>query len=103
MQTANGRNGRQHGGGIEGFNTFLAYYPDDKLTVVVLSNINGDAPTQIARKLADGRAWRPFKPPPSAKKSRCRPQRSRSIVGTYELAPGVNMWIRLEGDHLTTH
>lgn len=28
-----------HDGGIEGFNTSLAYYPDDKLTVVVLANL----------------------------------------------------------------
>lgn len=42
----------EHGGGIEGFNTFLAYYPEDKLTVAVLSNVNGGAPTEIARKLA---------------------------------------------------
>src|SRR5262245_61989948 len=30
-----------HNGGIEGFNTSMAYYPDDKLTVVVLANLNG--------------------------------------------------------------
>lgn len=42
----------QHGGGIEGFNTFLAYHPDDKLTVIVLANLNGQAPNAIAAKLA---------------------------------------------------
>jgi len=41
-----------HGGGIEGFNTFLAYYPEDKLTVVALSNLNGDAPQAIVTGLA---------------------------------------------------
>src|SRR6476661_3956575 len=38
VQTAHGRKVVQHGGGIDGFNTFLAYYPDDKLTVAVLAN-----------------------------------------------------------------
>ncbi|MGA7412831.1 MAG: serine hydrolase domain-containing protein, partial [Bryobacteraceae bacterium] len=38
VETENGRQRISHGGGIEGFNTFLAYYPTDKLTVVVLSN-----------------------------------------------------------------
>jgi len=52
VQTIEGRKIVQHGGGIEGFNTFLAYYPDDKLTVVVLANINGRAPTAMAAKLA---------------------------------------------------
>jgi CubicO group peptidase (beta-lactamase class C family) len=53
VQTASGRRVIQHGGGIEGFNTLLAYYPDSKVTVAVLANINGQAPGQIAAKLAD--------------------------------------------------
>ena len=58
VQTASGRKVIQHGGGIDGFNTFLAYYPDTKVTVAVLGNLNGQAPTQIATKLAEARAWR---------------------------------------------
>src|SRR4030095_14337639 len=53
VQTASGRKVIQHGGGIEGFNTFLAYYPDSKVTVVVLANLNGQTPNQIAGKLGD--------------------------------------------------
>jgi hypothetical protein len=30
----------------------MAYYPDDKLTVIVLGNLNGGAPGDIAGKLA---------------------------------------------------
>jgi CubicO group peptidase (beta-lactamase class C family) len=55
VRTKNGRTVIEHGGGIEGFNTQLTYYPDDKLTVVVLGNVNGAAPGEIAAKLA---AWR---------------------------------------------
>jgi CubicO group peptidase (beta-lactamase class C family) len=40
-----------HNGGIEGFNTSLNYYPDDKLTVIVLGNLTGGAPDQIASSL----------------------------------------------------
>ena len=40
-----------HGGAIEGFNTSLAYYPEDKITVIVLGNVNGGAPDEIARLL----------------------------------------------------
>jgi CubicO group peptidase (beta-lactamase class C family) len=43
----------EHGGGIEGFNTHLAYYPDDKVVVVVLANVNGRAPEQITERLSD--------------------------------------------------
>src|SRR5215472_4500135 len=57
VRSVNGRQEIQHGGGIEGFNTLLAYYPDDKTTVVVLANLNGSAPNDIASdlyKLAEG-------------------------------------------------
>jgi CubicO group peptidase (beta-lactamase class C family) len=53
--TSTMRNGRRviaHGGGIDGFNTYLAYYPESKTTVIVLSNINGNVPGTLAGQLA---------------------------------------------------
>ena len=58
VRTANGRKVVQHGGGIDGFNTFLAYYPDNKLTVAVLANINGETPSQIADEARRSRVRR---------------------------------------------
>jgi hypothetical protein len=52
VRTVKGRKLIEHGGGIEGFNTQLSYYPDDKLTVVVLGNLNGSAPREIATEMA---------------------------------------------------
>ena len=43
----------EHGGGIDGFNTMLAWYPDAKLAVVVLGNLNGVAPGKIAAAIAE--------------------------------------------------
>ena len=40
-----------HGGGIQGFNAWLGYDPDKKVTVAVLANLNGGAPTNIGRQL----------------------------------------------------
>ena len=102
VQTANGRKVIQHGGGIEGFNTFLAYYPDAKLTVAVLANLNGQAPDRIASMLAD-LAHGGTVQLTSERKEIALPVATLSkYVGTYELAPGVNMFMRLVGDHLTT-
>ena len=102
VQTANGRKVIQHGGGIDGFNTFLAYYPDDRLTVAVLANINGQTPNQIAAKLAD-LAYGVAVQLTSERKEITLPVATLSkYVGTYELQPGVDMMIRLDGDHLTT-
>jgi CubicO group peptidase (beta-lactamase class C family) len=42
-----------HAGSVQGFNTVMTYYPDEKLLVVALSNINGNAPDYIVGHLAD--------------------------------------------------
>ena len=100
--TANGRKVVQHGGGIDGFNTYLAYYPDTKTTVAVLANINGEAPTQMAAKLADV-AHGVVVTLTSQRKEISLPVATLAkYVGTYEVAPGVNMMMRLVGDQLTT-
>lgn len=51
VRTVDGRKMFAHGGGIEGFNTSMSYSPDDKLTVVVLANVNGPAAGELASKL----------------------------------------------------
>lgn len=48
----NGHKKVEHGGGIEGFNTDVAYWPDERLAVIVLGNLNGQAPGEIAKELA---------------------------------------------------
>ena len=102
VQTVSGRKVIHHGGGIDGFNTFLAYYPDTKVTVAVLANINGQAPGQIAAKLGD-LAHGGTVQTTSERKEIALPAATLSkYVGTYELGPGINMMIRLVGDHLTT-
>ena len=101
VQTAGGRRVVQHGGGIDGFNTFLAYYPDDKLTVAVLANINGQTPNQIAAKLADLAHGGTVQLTSERKEIALPPASLERYVGTYELAPGVNLMVRLDVDHLT--
>ena len=76
--------------------------PRQQLTVAVLANINGQAPTQIAAKLAD-LAHGGTVPLTSERKEITLPVATLSkYVGTYEVAPGINMMMRLVGDHLTT-
>lgn len=46
-----------HGGGIQGFNAWLAYDPDREVTVVVLANLNGGSANKLGlqlMKLAQG-------------------------------------------------
>lgn len=56
-KTANGDRIFSHSGGIEGFNTWIGYIPAENLIVIVLANLNGGAPDNIANdltKVADG-------------------------------------------------
>ena len=47
-----GRRVFNHSGGIEGFSTHIARYPDDNVTVIVLSNQQRTNPNAIATDLA---------------------------------------------------
>jgi Domain of unknown function (DUF3471) len=89
-----------HGGGIEGFNTELAYYPDDKLTVVVLGNLNGDAPGEIATQLAALVHGEKVVLPAERKEITVSPSILAKYVGTYELTPTFSVIITLENGQL---
>ena len=100
VQTAGGHKVIDHGGGIEGFNTELAYYPDDKLTVVVLGNVNGGAPGDIARKLASLAHGETVKLQSERKEITLDPKVLARYVGAYQMAGGPAMLVTLENNQL---
>ena len=100
VHTANGHKVISHGGGIEGFNTFLAYYPDDKMTVAVLANLNGSAPEQIAGQLAAIAHGENVQLPTERKEVTVSPKILAEYAGTYELSPGFDLVVTLEGTQL---
>jgi CubicO group peptidase (beta-lactamase class C family) len=100
VRTRNGRKVIDHGGGIEGFNTFLAYYPGDKLTVVALANLNGNAPQEIAAKLASVAHGEQVRVPSERKEITVSPRILGQYAGVYQFAPGIDMVITLAGDQL---
>lgn len=92
----------EHGGGIEGFNTDMAYYPDDKLTVIVLGNLNGGAPGDIAGKLAAVTHGEKVVLQSERKEITVPHEVLAKYVGNYELRPGIFIVMSLDGDHLFT-
>jgi CubicO group peptidase (beta-lactamase class C family) len=102
VHTANGHKVIEHGGGIEGFNTSLAYYPEDKLTVVVLANLNGQAPEAIAGKLAAMAHGENVVLPSERKEITVSPAILEKYVGTYELMPNFDLVMTLEGGQFMT-
>lgn len=99
-RTEKGRTMIEHGGGIEGFNTEMVYYPDDKLTVIVLGNLNGGAPNEIAASLASIAHGETVVLPSERKEIVVPRDVLAHYVGTYELVPTFSIVITLEGDQL---
>jgi CubicO group peptidase (beta-lactamase class C family) len=97
-----GRKRISHGGGIQGFTTMLAYYPDSKVSTAVLANLNGRAADQIAAhlgKLAHGEAVQLT----TERKEITLPRETlAAYVGTYELTPQIKVMITLDGGQLMT-
>jgi CubicO group peptidase (beta-lactamase class C family) len=52
VRTVDGHKNISHAGSIYGFNSFLSYYPGEKLAVVALSNLNSPAGQAISQELA---------------------------------------------------
>jgi CubicO group peptidase (beta-lactamase class C family) len=102
VSTVKGHKKIEHGGGIEGFNTQLAYYPDDKLIVAVLGNLNGQAPFDIAAKLASLAMGEKVVLPSEQKEVSVPLEILAAYVGTYELAPDFSIAVTLEGGQLVT-
>jgi CubicO group peptidase (beta-lactamase class C family) len=95
-----GRRVISHGGGIEGFNTYLAYYPEDQVTVVVLGNLNGQAPEAIGGLLGDLAHGQQVQLSSEIKSVEVPPETLAHYVGAYQMAPGLNMLVTLDGGQL---
>ena len=99
VSTNNGHKMIAHDGGIQGFNTFLAYYPDDKLVVAVLANLNGPV-GQIEGNLAKVAYGEKVVLPTERKEITVSPEILKQYVGTYELTPRFSLTITLEDGQL---
>jgi CubicO group peptidase (beta-lactamase class C family) len=102
VRAVNGHEVIEHGGGIEGFNTMLAYYPDDKLTVVVLANVNGSAPPEIAGDLHTLAEGGTMVLTSERKVAKIDPKVFDGYVGSYQLAPNFILKITRDGDRFIT-
>jgi CubicO group peptidase (beta-lactamase class C family) len=100
VHTVSGHKVIDHAGGIEGFNTHLAYYPEDKLTLVVLGNMNSSVPQEMALKLAALVHGEKVVLPSERKEATADPKLFGGYVGRYELAPNLILTVSREGDRL---
>lgn len=76
-----------HSGGIEGFNTYLAYDAANRTTVVVLGNLNGPAPDQIGSSLMTLARGGTITLNAERQAVALSPEAMQAYEGVYELAP----------------
>jgi CubicO group peptidase (beta-lactamase class C family) len=97
-----GRSVFQHGGTINGFSSRLAYFPDNKVTVVALSNLRGPGADSVVEKLGALAHGETVQLPSERKEIKVSADVLKRYVGTYMVAPDVDVLITLDGDHLAT-
>ena len=76
-----------HSGGIEGFNTHMAYDPARRITVIALGNLNGPGPDQVAGSLMALARGETVTLPSERQVAVVAPEALRAYEGVYELAP----------------
>ncbi|HUR57249.1 MAG TPA: serine hydrolase [Opitutaceae bacterium] len=102
VRTTKGRKVISHGGGIEGFNSHLSYYPDNQVTVAVLANINGPYAGELATHLAALAFGETVTLIAERKEIELPLAVLQKYVGVYELNPGTRDTIRLVDGRLTS-
>lgn len=90
-----------HGGGIEGFNASLLYAPTAHLAVIVLANVNGNAPFELGKKLLDVALGMPVVLPGEHKTVPIASEELKKFLGVYDLTPNFALTIALGNDGLT--
>jgi CubicO group peptidase (beta-lactamase class C family) len=102
VSTKDGHKLITHGGGIEGFNTSLNFYPDDKIVVIVLGNLNGGTPDQIASALGKVALGQPVTLISERKEVSVAPTLLADYAGTYQLTPTINNVVSVKDGHLVS-
>jgi CubicO group peptidase (beta-lactamase class C family) len=100
VRTANGRRMVFHNGSIEGFNSSLAYFPESKLTIAVLGNVNGPGVDQVSMLLGRVAHGEAVVLTTERKEITLAPEVLARYVGTYELSPTASLTITLADGRL---
>jgi CubicO group peptidase (beta-lactamase class C family) len=102
VQTKSGRKVISHGGGINGFATFISRFPGERVSIAVLRNADygNPGPGQISVDLAAILFGEKYEIRAPAVAIKLDPKIYDAYVGRYELAPTLILTISREGDRL---
>ena len=91
----------EHGGIINGFNTFLSFTPDRDVTVVVLSNVMGLNSGILADELLDVSLGKPVTLPSERRLAPITQDALAKFAGAYDVSPSYFITITVARDGLT--
>jgi len=90
----------RHSGAIQGFQSLLAYFPEEKMTIVVLANLEGAA-DGLARRLHGFLHGETVVLPSEKHEIKLPEDVLKKLAGIYEVDPDTNMVTTLSGGTLT--
>jgi D-alanyl-D-alanine carboxypeptidase len=99
-KTDSGHRILEHGGAWQGFASYIARYPDDRLTVVALCNRAGASAGHIAKSVAG--FYMPELAPRVHSAVKLNPAVLRSYAGEYRLEDRLTVKVTVAGDRLET-
>ena len=89
-----------HGGNINGFATSIARFPDDRVTVVVLSNVESASSGKVANDLAAIVFGAAYELPRERKEIAVDAKILEKYVGQYKIEPNIVITVTLENGKL---
>ena len=89
-----------HGGEIEGFNAYLGYIPDRRITVILLSNMNGGAIFNVSDKLMQAALGKTVMLQDQHRVVPITREDLAKFTGIYDVNPGLALTIALGPDGL---
>lgn len=97
-----GPQGKQygHGGGIEGFSTLVGYRPAERISVILLSNVETHYLPELERPLFTVARGQPVVLPSERKQIALSPAERQQLAGTYVAPDGRRLRLRVEGSGL---
>jgi hypothetical protein len=104
IQSLNGHRAITHGGGINGFNTFMIYFPEDKLTIIILANLVavGFVPQSLGLNIVELVYNKSVIPPSERREILLSPEILTKFVGSYTLTP-VNIYYTTQTSNLVIY
>jgi CubicO group peptidase (beta-lactamase class C family) len=93
IDTQHNRDRTSHDGGIDGFHTNLARFPDEQITIIVLSNLETEASSvnKIGRDLAAILFGEAYELPKKREAIKIDPAVYEAYVGQYKFAPSTSL------------